>query len=1776
MKFYTQTVVDYVKNQVELELKELASGAPTELRVFTQSMPPQAIYAIFEQIEDYATSKSARIACHLKVAYGLDQHWLGSGAQGYAEESTRINDKGWVDKDDRLTHYRNLMVAPGEDLLLVVLAGIDHATDQGGLADFNVVNESVLFRDGLNGGYTLWVERFLHEANLPFADGAAVREFNAFFEQLFKIRPRNLFRLSEFFEKILLPIAVNCNTASEALALAYEQLPFWGIPPLLSPANPANRLPLLDDASRLFKRDMYRDAAVRKKALQSIDRARTELTEAPHIINGLPYDSVDDFLETLKLFVERGATESIERLLQTDFVPVIQMLKVRPPKPSSRRRTPTRLRGSAFSSLANGVFLTLEEFVKVCGSGFLPSQQLKEIKITVERFEFDTPKQESDPDIAEEAYRGLIGGVDGFFCGLELDINSGPCNDTVEKENVPIRVVFGRDDKPVDIESKSIKESRLTFRVTAEAGESKLTLGRTFIWIIPPTQEERVRHNFAKLMHEELKNNPGLRLPVVHMGSALDELYFAIDDEEAHRLFSTGMHEASVRDVLEGLPVDELEPETRDSLTLLADAYRTFISVLATQGYFTAIEKPLIDLVRSYSATVDLALARDQQNQILGEELLRRLYQAFVCVPENLSPTSAFVPALVATGITPAIAETVLAREVFLRDGLVETLQTLLQKDAKAGKADFERLMGLVELRRPLYGLVFDASKTLTTNLRSFGLIHRLGEKPKKTPTLAAQAEMRSEEASSEEGLSAYLRTTPESKVIERTLKAYRQIHLFAADRISIFAANIEDLRPLVAGIDSYISTEVKAQSETTNVPLVVSLRVIGRGPSATRAQEVLRRWQERWDGSEESRYRPCKLKIAYRPARTRDEVQSLLEAVSDDYDVGFLFDFLNDQCGGDSVVPTQPFEIDWAGQIGKFPICEHPRLASPTDPNLRRGLVSNRRFKVAARHAEMTARLKNPDHPGSHHVIFNQVEYGDLEQQFTQQMHRCCRWVACVDRFVDKALILNNEDAPEAQRKLVGFASGVGSYGELNLTLSTESNTTGELARGVSRRLSQIYSDWSTSQCDAIAHKIMDEAQAVTGLSLVSALGSEGVMRDVIGYALANRLYLNRSGYLVCAALPLDSYVHWFDGAAEGLRPDLLLLEVKVEQGTLVIDATVVECKVGQESSQHVGESVAQAAAGLVHLSGLFLPISAETSPIAFDRRYWWAQLHRALVVRNIMTIKPSEKEKVEHALEQMSEGHFVINWRAIGATFWTNDLSSAEDGLSLRRERVAGYLSVKGQRKPLEVHHASIGQSAVLEALLNDRPDVKHHIWPSVATEVGELPKIDETNEELKPASTVSFEAQRPLVSAHSPTAVLKAPFPDEPVISAAETESSSEQDEVFVQPQETPSVELPRNVLSGVPERLLIGQELTAHGGKGRPVYWEFGHKQLPNRHLLVFGGSGSGKTYAIQALLLEMAKAKQSSLVIDYTDGFLPQHLETELLTTAKPQNYALAAGNKLPLDPFKAQADEIEGIGHISEKPFDVAKRVASIFTAVYSSLGEQQKATLVDNIEQGVKAGSLTLEGLYDQLKDDGQDLLANKIMPLARTEPFEGASESAWSEIFGGQQSLVQILQLVSIPTEIQRLIIEFVLWDLWDFMKRTGSKDRPLPVVLDEVQNLDHRSGSPLEKYLREGRKFGASMILATQTLSNFSSDQRDRLFQAAHKLFFAPASTELKTYATILRDMVPNSTTDSWATQLSTLKKGECLSAGYEQRPDGELRVAVRKVSVTALGDRLEDAL
>jgi len=87
----------------------------------------------------------------------------------------------------------------------------------------------------------------------------------------------------------------------------------------------------------------------------------------------------------------------------------------------------------------------------------------------------------------------------------------------------------------------------------------------------------------------------------------------------------------------------------------------------------------------------------------------------------------------------------------------------------------------------------------------------------------------------------------------------------------------------------------------------------------------------------------------------------------------------------------------------------------------------------------------------------------------------------------------------------------------------------------------------------------------------------------------------------------------------------------------------------------------------------------------------------------------------------------------------------------------------------------------------------------------------------------------------------------------------------------------------------------------------------------------------------------------------------------------------------------------------------------------------------------------------------------------------------------------------------------------------------------------------------------------------MSNLDKDEKDRLFNAAHKLFFKPVDTEIRKYAEIA-SVFTNEKIDLWVRRLADLKKGQCYSLGPSlNETTAELETKAFPIFVTSLEDR-----
>ena len=368
-----------------------------------------------------------------------------------------------------------------------------------------------------------------------------------------------------------------------------------------------------------------------------------------------------------------------------------------------------------------------------------------------------------------------------------------------------------------------------------------------------------------------------------------------------------------------------------------------------------------------------------------------------------------------------------------------------------------------------------------------------------------------------------------------------------------------------------------------------------------------------------------------------------------------------------------------------------------------------------------------------------------------------------------------------------------------------------------------------------------------------------------------------------------------------------------------------------------------------------------------------------------------------------------------------------------------------------------------------------------------------------------------------------------------------------------------------------RILIGNIK----GSNEKLYWEYGHPKLANRHLLISGKSGQGKTYFMQCMLYELSKQKISSLVIDYTNGFVQNQLEQVFVDRLddKLKQYIVYT-DLLPINPFKKQQIDLGTGTKIDESTQDMVDRTVQVVDFVFD-LGIQQKHLLGQIITDAysMNGEKLTFTHIKNRLvdaEDSGSKTLLGRISPLLDRDPFSYKEDSFnWNNVYNDKGE-VHIIQLVGFQKNVQRILTEFLLWDLYNFSVSFGNKNRPLPILLDEAQNLNHKSDSPATKIMKEGRKFGWSAWFATQSLSAIKKAGGDLsgLYNAQEQIHFLPTEDQISYLAGILSS--DNQSKSGLEQTLSDLQKGQCLVSG-PAIVNGELKNTIQILEISPLEER-----
>jgi len=1804
MHFFALTVRNHVVDLVEKNRK--GQSASRKNIVMIPAMPEKTLLEISESITSHFL-KEPDIHLTFKVAKTLTDRWSSVN-----REKAEAN--GWLDDRGNLTYYRSNVVAPPDKLSLIVLCGADRVTDAASLADFHFCDPQMIWEMKMKRSFKNWITPKLQSVGIQILDKKDIQNCDRILIPLLKSGRGDIIQISDWLEKVDLNHATDI---SHALKIILSSFNYFDLPLFTSfPINQKKKqlTPYINRATEFFNYTLFLEPKQRKKAVKAIDAVLNALQKDEN--TGIPledeqvtglYTSGEEFLLGLKKFIESDDQDERLKLATCDFIVIsdkVLKFKQQPSEVKEKKIGRKKLSGSPVDVFLTAIWNTLKDFYN--DKKFDADIRIEKISLETDRFKHDIESNEDDgsvstenkTDLAREYLTRLIGGIDDIISKhLTLSYD----------DNSKIHISSNLTAPDMNCTYSMTAEPALEFSVKIyKTGNNDTPFRRKFAWRLPEHHMYRLSAELILRANRAMQSVKSIyKLPVFHI-AYYDELLRASSDEEIERVLLFCIRdETDLKYVFTNLLSDQwmkVKDPILSKLKCLAKKYENFIQAAATQGLFSAIFKTASqwsDLRRAYS---DIYGEISQNPNFLQSSLTGMLVRSFLVIqirPEGYRDTwhaDIFEKSGVATVLHPAVIEMLEAQIVYqsrcFNYAVNKELKTKSPKEAFKAYI-WRTFMDLSTIQSPLTGLLYNEAGNLNTNVRGRELIHRIGlpessDAPLSTRILIPYQE--SLDANSVLNDSEIFKETSESRLLLRLMQDYFDLHPHARDGLSLAVFRNKDIQPVIAAVHAYLkilstpptSTRINKRyvlGPHRNRPYAISVTIFTESNDETDVASWIDQWKERWEAAETEKkyqlYRQCRFSIAHRVVGKND-VSSLQRLVNEQFetDITVLYNFIRAGSGVDMFENVEEFDV--TSRDLKFPILEKAccMIDDPGKAFKRSRVISNRQFVLGATHANLL-----------HGLSSKSVQQGTLvigTGDFTpwrfviDALHKKSEWVICIDPNMDENLIKRPASESSKEREIIGFGSGVGTHGGDNYTISTEQFSLADIGSRLSASIQSLYATkakWSKEDCHKVTQGILSIAKNLSGLSLVRATGAaDQYIREFLAYSLSRKM-LKADDSVFCESLvSLDAYRHWFDLAENNQRPDLMWLQASiVNDKRFHLNMHLIECKMADESSAHVSKAVSQIENGLRVLMSAFMPMNDGGSGVLEDdrpdRRYWWMQLHRLIACR--AQIQKYQHSEVLTALERLAEGDYDIVWNASVFTFWIN-----RDSNIVRK----GYWETEGN---IVANIYAVGGGFVYQLATNPS-DLKID-WAGMTTQ-GKPLKNNESSTNGIDEDDDSFWDMEDLYEEELADDILELQ-PNEEDAQQQDNLVSQEKNPVIFDEITKTTHKIKEDItdvnitLPDEPaktwDRVLLGKTLSGD----LPVYWEFGHKDLANRHMLVFGSSGEGKTYAIQCMLCEMVKFRQKNLIIDYTNGFLPNHLEPVAKAIMNPKQHVVS-NDPLPINPFLPQVSDNGGI-IIKESANNIAKRIAGLFNAVYQ-IGDQQYSVLHRAIMEGVETlkEQMNLDQMLAIIEDMANDkkfkttaqTLYNKLRPFVLDKPFAyGKDGFDWLSIFQDQDPLCNIFQLVGMDDYSKRMITEFILWDLYGFLQSKGKKTDPKVIVLDEVQNLNHQEGSPLSKYLREGRKFGLSLMLATQTMSNMKKDEQDRMFLAAHKLFFRPADTELKTFANIAA-LFAGQNPSEWVNRLSSLKKGECFSIGQTLNEENDQLIQrVYKIKISALEDR-----
>lgn len=1153
----------------------------------------------------------------------------------------------WVAEEDSMTHYRNL-----HNSNVVVLLGTEDEEDKGGLANFQSITPDILIKT-LNGKYHM----IFKDESLTDSDNEVI---DRLYKDLFEFEAIDICKLSDIADSWNGKI----SNSKDFIELFFNELPSWGLPfrrlELPKRQEIMGRKNVLAGCHRFIVRQPFNSKmsiSQYNKYMKRIDyynSGEADLAKYPgdnDCWSEQGISNFDEFSKVLKEFIiGENLSENTSKLLTVDYSIVEDVLEIgiptgkKPPKDKVKT-----LIGDPLEVFTNALFTTLTH--------------IKNADISIENIEFRFSQAEivcmySDIEDDEEQQQLLdtwkaicthCGGVIEYLNKRMWTVNYNDITLSCQPEGflIPAQAYhFIEEDAMIKSASANKSVSKISFSTCYDVNGKKFH--HDFQWKFDAANSWD--KNFGELCLQDFcKDKDGIYIPVSEINKINSLIFSKSEEEFFDRLKESDISfDFNLADYIDRkIPTDEKVISAR--FDEVGKAFTEFAYAIANEGFYTCLAKDCSEISKLCAAYANLGKYLRERT---FPENLKWILDAYINSFNIIGDISVFeaekeIGSCIVPAWHPATLEKINDQKIFFLDGCGEWWNEAQEKEKITEKEISDTLSDLLQMSMlqstldlfPSYGQVYFGT------IASYGAFSLYGRNDIKNENRLRDMIHKDAIFDDDFDKNEVSRLNDNAKMIYGVMLDYAKAFPNSADSLSIVFIDPSELQPIVAAIYKYIDARRK---NNISAKVDISLRILVK-PENKGGRNYLAYWMDEFFSQDEN----VNIHTYLNEWNSKSQLEKLLNGNND---IAFVMDILKVNNWGfvashsnESLAPSQC----------RFPIVYKPTPISST--SVKRTIeLSQPQFKAAYEHTQIVRYRNNMEKiPDEMYIASKEVSIDSDGQAIVHFLHEKAYWVVCVDSGMDGAL-LRSDDVHQQDYNIIGFSTGKGAYGQYNLTITTRKTILETIRKKLEDRLYSLFK-WDKEQIKKAAQLCIDEASGLDGISLLSAINPKDEnIREFLAYILTSlREEKSYSDSVLKIVIHLDSYKHWFDGDIDkdddssASRPDFLVLEAFfTDDEKLKLKATVTECKTSiyANAEQHKNHALEQVKHGVRRLSRIFNPNSK-----SIKRRYWYAQLYRALAFAQVtFSNNTSEFAEVSSRLRSILDGNYEIEWNSRILGFW------------------------------------------------------------------------------------------------------------------------------------------------------------------------------------------------------------------------------------------------------------------------------------------------------------------------------------------------------------------------------------------------------------------------------------------------------------------------------------------------------------------------------------------